>query len=484
MTIEWVLGRIPQSLNDAFDIEVLVIDDQSHDDTFLKAEEFQKCNTDRFKLTVLYSAVNQGYGGNQKIGYHYAIKHKFDFVALVHGDGQYPPEEITNLVKPLAAGEADAVFGSRMMKRGAALAGGMPLYKFLGNKVLTFCQNKLLCADLSEYHSGFRLYSVSVLSKLPFALNSDDFHFDTEIIIQFLLSGHIVKEMPIPTYYGNEICHVNGIRYARKVMLATLRAHFQRYNLLYDPKFDFANEAGCHTPNFDYSSPYGLAIKSVPAKTSVLDIGCAGGYLADRLFKEKGCHIVGVDSAMPQKSNHLDKFILSTLDRGLPKSAPKNVDVVLMVGIIERLSDIEGFLEQLKEHFKHNEKVTFFVSTGNVAFFMTRILHMFGMFNYGKKGILDLRHRRLFTRKAFVELFEQRGFIVQNMKPVPGPWQMIFGNGMIGRAITFTNSILCRFWPQMFAYQFFLEVKPKAHLDFLLLSAKKKAVEKRALKKH
>jgi glycosyltransferase involved in cell wall biosynthesis len=124
---------------------------------------------------VLYNPVNQGYGGNQKIGYHYAIENGFDFVALLHGDGQYAPEMLGALTEPLRQGEADAVFGSRMLVRGDALKGGMPLYKFLGNRILTSVQNRLLGTKLSEFHSGYRVYRVSAIKALPFDRNSNVF---------------------------------------------------------------------------------------------------------------------------------------------------------------------------------------------------------------------------------------------------------------------------------------------------------------------
>src|SRR6185436_4755069 len=101
-------------------------------------------------------------------GYFYALKNNFAFVALVHGDGQYAPEALPELLKPLAEGSADAVFGSRMLSRGAALKGGMPLYKFACNKILTWCQNRLLRTAFSEFHSGYRVYSVAALKKIPF----------------------------------------------------------------------------------------------------------------------------------------------------------------------------------------------------------------------------------------------------------------------------------------------------------------------------
>ena len=126
---------------------------------------------------------NLGYGGNQKSGYRWAIDHGLDVVVLLHGDGQYAPEVIEDLVAPLVEGSADAVFGSRMLTKGAARAGGMPLYKFVGNRILTTVQNALVGLRLSEWHSGYRAYRVDALADIPFDSYSDGFDFDTEIIL-------------------------------------------------------------------------------------------------------------------------------------------------------------------------------------------------------------------------------------------------------------------------------------------------------------
>ena len=170
-TIQSVLQRIPESLSQ-YHTEILIIDDSSKDQTFHQARQLAY---DRFPLTVLFNPVNQGYGGNQKIGFHYAIEKGFDIVALVHGDGQYAPERLPDLLLPLVEGEADAVFGSRMTQRGDALRGGMPLYKFVGNKILTTIQNGLLHSNLSEFHSGYRLYSVEALKKSRLAATPTTF---------------------------------------------------------------------------------------------------------------------------------------------------------------------------------------------------------------------------------------------------------------------------------------------------------------------
>src|SRR5881394_3031971 len=186
-TIAKVLSRIPRSLR-GDNVEVLIIDDSSQDDTFANGLRYQQRDA-AFKVTVLRTPENQGYGGNQKLGYRYAIDNGFDIVALVHGDGQYAPEKLPALLLPLVRGEVDAVFGSRMIDSGAARAGGMPAHKWIGNKILTAFQNRMLRTNFSEFHSGYRLYSTSALNRIPFAKNTNDFHFDTEIIVQFVMKN-------------------------------------------------------------------------------------------------------------------------------------------------------------------------------------------------------------------------------------------------------------------------------------------------------
>src|SRR5882757_5614724 len=191
-TIESVLDRIPVELRTR-DVEVLVIDDSSKDATFqtgLKRED----QTSDFKITILRTPVNQGYGGNQKLGYRYAIDNGFDIVALLHGDGQYAPEKLPALLEPFFKDDADAVFGSRMINKQDALKGGMPMYKWIGNQVLTAFENKVLGTHLSEFHSGYRLYSTGALAKIPFGRNANDFPFDTEIIIQLVFAGLRIRE--------------------------------------------------------------------------------------------------------------------------------------------------------------------------------------------------------------------------------------------------------------------------------------------------
>ena len=173
------LKKINQK-NDAY--KILIRDDCSTDDTI---EYIKKIKTSK-KIKIILNKKNLGYGANIKKCLGYAIKRKFDYAIMIHGDDQYDSRYIPNIVKNLKKETIDIVTGSRMIKKRDALKGGMPLYKFIGNKVITFYQNFLLSTNFSEFHSGYRVYKVSSLKKVPFQLNSNDYCFDTEIIIQFV----------------------------------------------------------------------------------------------------------------------------------------------------------------------------------------------------------------------------------------------------------------------------------------------------------
>lgn len=220
------ISRIPKETYNEVE-EIFVIDDASKDNTYYAALGY-KHEYGIDKLRVMRNRVNQGYGGNQKVGYKYAIDRGFDVVALIHGDGQYAPERLPDLLAPFKEGIADMVFGSRMSKQGEALKGGMPYYKYFGNRILTTAQNKLTGLSLSEYHSGYRLYSTAALRKLPFLDFTDNWHFDTQIILALVERGMRIVERPIPTYYGDEICHVNGIPYAMHCLDTSLKFYLNR----------------------------------------------------------------------------------------------------------------------------------------------------------------------------------------------------------------------------------------------------------------
>jgi glycosyltransferase involved in cell wall biosynthesis len=466
-TIGSVLQRIPEELRGG-NVEVLVIDDSSKDDTFAAGLAHED-RIDGLKITILRTPLNQGYGGNQKLGYRYAIDNGFDIVALVHGDGQYAPEKLPELLEPLLREEAGAVFGSRMMEAGGALRGGMPMYKFVGNKILSRFQNRVLRTEFSEFHSGYRVYSVAALRQIPFERNSNDFHFDTEIIVQLVMACIPIKELPIPTYYGDEICHVNGLRYAWNVFKTMMRAKFHQRNLLYDRKFDVGPVEETYDVKLGFTSSHTMAIDAVRPGASVIDIGCGRGYVAMEMAKRAG-HVTGVDQFVPESPEDGNiSYYQWNLDRDEFPVDLSEFDQVFLLDIIEHLHEPDVFMERLR-HAAVRRRPEIILTTANIGFFVTRFMLALGYFNYGRKGILDRTHTRLFTFGSLRELFQQSGYEVLEMRGIPAPYPKAVGGHLqfFAHALLKVNEGLIHVSRGLFSYQIYVRAAAKPSVEHLL----------------
>lgn len=471
-TLREVLDRIPREIFELYDTEVLIVDDASNDRTFELGREYKASHPD-VPMTVLRNEYNQGYGGNQKVGFSFAIDEGFDFVAMLHGDAQYAPEELPQLVKPLADGEAHAVFGSRMMSRFGALKGGMPLYKYVGNKVLTTVQNALLGTRLTEFHSGYRVYSTTALRRVAFTLNSNDFHFDTEIIIQLLNAKLRIRELPIPTYYGGEICRVNGMKYAKDVMVVTLQNAAHRTGLLFQRRFEPLGDTNVHYElKLGYPSSHEWALRAVPPGASVLDIGAGPGGIAAELVR-RGCKTAVVDQYPPIRSDSNVDVYVQDLEAPLTFDAGP-YQYLLLLDVIEHLKSPETFLARLRSQFTHEPK-TVVLTTPNVAFVVQRLMLLVGQFNYGKAGILDRTHTRLFTFRSLKQLLRDSGLRVKTVRGVPAPFPKVLGEGLLGKAAVRANLALIRLSPQLFSYQIYVEAETTPDVRFVLGNTRKKS---------
>jgi glycosyltransferase involved in cell wall biosynthesis len=461
-TIEDVIKRIPAALTQQYAVEVLIIDDSSRDGTFLRSEAARLDKDNPFKLTVLFNPVNQGYGGNQKIGYHYAVEKGFDWVALVHGDGQYAPEYLPQLIAPLAAGQAEAVFGSRMLDKGGARKGGMPLYKYVGNKILTTFQNALLGTTLSEFHSGYRLYATKALAAVPFELNSNDFHFDTEIIIQFVNAEFRIKELPIPTFYGDEVCHVNGIAYAWNVFKATSQARLQRYHIFYDRKFDCAarrrpEKSSCQEIRFVDQQ----IVRQVRGNSHIVVVGPLR-EVARKELERQGCRI----------TLHKDEDGLTA------SSNLAGADYLLLTDSKFLGHYPEQLLERLREFSSESPEIVVLLPVGNVAFALNRLFLLFGRFGYTRRGIINTWHQRLFTWHSLRQLFFQNGFTLLQLNGIPVPYELIFRSKSTADVFRTLHLALIALWSSLFSYQFLVTAQPTPTLHFLLKRAEQAASAK------
>ncbi|MBN1355978.1 glycosyltransferase family 2 protein [bacterium] len=212
--------------------EVLLVDDCSRDNTVQIAETLNiKCFTHRW---------NRGYGGNQKTCYNAALESGAQVVVMLHPDYQYDPKIIPDLVLPISQNDADVVFASRFL--GNPLAGNMPLYKYLSNRILTWIQNRVQGTRFSECHTGYRAYSRNILEAVPYERNSEGFVFDNEIISQFILAGARFREVPVVTRYEKDSSTVSfgqSLKYGLAVLWTLLRFSLHKHGLWSCRKFTF-----------------------------------------------------------------------------------------------------------------------------------------------------------------------------------------------------------------------------------------------------
>ena len=454
-TLVRTLNRLPESFKATVD-HILLSDDASQDDTYEISLAYAR-DASHLPITVVRHPMNLGYGGNQKAGYAWAMGHGLDVVVLLHGDGQYAPEVIEDIVQPIVDGRADAVFGSRMMLKGGALKGGMPLYKFVGNRILSTFQNRMTGMRLSEWHSGYRAYRVDALRELPLDRYTNDFDFDTEIILGLHSAGQRIVEVPIPTYYGEEICYVNGMKYARDVTTDMFRYRLARMGF-------GQSEGGVDTTPYEVkASPHSshghlLSWLSEAPSGRVLDVGCSDGAFG-ALARPLGHRVDGIDLvAHEAASTRLDSFFVADLNSGLPADLPGEYDRVVAADVLEHVVDPETLLASIADRLAPGGEVL--VSIPNFGHWYPRGRTALGLFDYDTRGPLDQGHVRFFTRKSFERLVARTGLTILERDEVGVPVDVMdrggSGAGLVSRAMhhaAAADRLAARAWPTMFGYQ-------------------------------
>lgn len=227
-TLERTYAEIPHDVVD----EVILVDDASNDRTVELARQIGIRH-------IIVHAQNRGYGGNQKTCYHHALKLGADIVVMLHPDYQYTPKLIVPMASIIAAGIYPVVLGSRILGNGAR-KGGMPLYKYIANRILTFIQNLLIGEKLSEYHTGYRAFSAEVLRSIQLDANSDDFVFDNEMLSQILFAGYEIAEVTCPTRYFEEASSINfwrSVRYGLGVLRVSFQHLLARLRIYVHPRY-------------------------------------------------------------------------------------------------------------------------------------------------------------------------------------------------------------------------------------------------------
>lgn len=519
-----LFDRIPDELFNRPDIDFLVCDDASSDNGPNVLKEWLEAH-EIHNVTILKNRVNQGYGGNQKIGFRVAVDEGYDCLVLLHGDGQYTPELLPEFLSTWEESEPDVILGTRMHSTSSARKGGMPLYKLVGNRILTTFQNWLTGWNLSEYHTGYRAYSTNFLESVPFEINTNEFHFDTEILLQAAHVGASVHEIEIPTFYGNEICRVPGFKYAWDVIIATVQFKMHQMGMLCSLKLrNLSADRYRDKTQAEYSS-HALALNVLKKHQSqkVLDLGCGLGYVASRC-EQSGMHVTGVDCVTPLPET-MTEFYTANLERDALPVSVTDFDAILLLDVIEHLANPEDFLLSMRNEDRKNSissvqnpdqnpepsdpnltsqfasstadsvngissndqnrstsagdlnteentitQPLLVLSTPNVAFAAVRLNLLLGQFRYAERGILDITHKRLFTRRSLLQMLRVCGFEVERVHGVGVPFAAVMP-GRTGRILGWSANLLAKIWPSLFAFQILVECRPRPGVSQVLKDA-------------
>jgi glycosyltransferase involved in cell wall biosynthesis len=427
--IEQTLARIPADVWDEI-TQVYIVDDCSTDDTVKRAVSLCKQYP---KLRVIRNRINHRYGGNQKIGYQYAIDQKLDVVVMLHADGQYAPEIIRTIYAPIVDSQADVVLGSRMIHRQDALQGGMPKYKYLGNIILTSIQGTLSGLKLSEFHTGYRAYRTSFLRSIPFWENSDEWHFDTEILLQAHAAKAKLVEVPIPTYYGNEICHVNGIKYALNCIVTSGGFFFARKDIFYSRKYDVSLRGRIYFSKMEdpYSSHSMIVnqLKKIGMQNQrILELGVGDATLTE-IMNKGGAEVTCIELD-PRLASLALPFAHDVKTANVeqlsywPEAGKSPYDIIVAADILEHLVDPESVLSKLKAGLKKDGILI--VSLPNVANLYVRLNLLVGRFPYHTKGILDRTHLHFYTLKSMRHMLAKTGWVVEKALVTSIPVAIVF----------------------------------------------------------
>jgi 2-polyprenyl-3-methyl-5-hydroxy-6-metoxy-1,4-benzoquinol methylase len=358
-----------------------------------------------------------------------------------------------------------------MMTPGGARRGGMPLYKVVGNTVLTRIQNVVVGEHLSEWHSGYRAYSVATLAELPFERISADYNFDTQIILQLHEAKKRIIELPIPTFYGDEISYVSGMKYARQCMIDVARYRAHKMGLgAGEMAFNTADAVEPEREaNAGHDGVRGQLVRHFEGRppSRVLDLGCGDGLLADSL-RALGHTVVGVDRVKHDGLGaHLDQFVEADLEQGLPAEVGDNFDVVVAVDLIGHIRDPERMLREAAERLRPGG--TLFVSVPNFGHWYPRARIAAGRFDYDRRGILDRGHVRFFTRASAERTFEAAGLDLRRAESVGLPVELLVRRSSgkargsrVARALEVVDRGGLALSPTLFAYQYLFELQPSS----------------------
>lgn len=435
------------------------------------------CRESALPFHLLVNPVDHGAGADHKLALQFALDHDFAVVAPIDGEEAYAAEMLRDLAMPLERGEADAVFGSRLAGDSRA-SERMPVAQRWVDRLLTTLQNRLIGVGLSEFRPRYRAYSVEALRRVRFDLATNEPHFDTELLVQLQRSGARLLEVAVPPEQGSHRFRSSRARGSGRACSSLFQAWLCEKDLFYDRRFDrtTALTHDVYRLKIGFDSSHSAALGRVRKGSRVLDLGCGNPALCRHFVEQRGCRVTGIDRRPLLDKMSLEAFHVHDLNHWPLPVSVSDYDYVLLLDVLEHLASPEGFLDHLQDALTSHPDTRLVVSVPNVAFFVERIMLLLGRFNYGRRGILDLTHTRLFTPGSIRRLFEQSGFVVEEVFGIPPPYPLAIGHNAASRLLLRLNRVLIGLSVGLFSYQVLLVVRTSPSPRYLLDRATDAAV--------
>jgi 2-polyprenyl-3-methyl-5-hydroxy-6-metoxy-1,4-benzoquinol methylase len=400
-----------------------------------------------------------GYGGARKAAFEYALLKGFDHVVMMRGDGLHPPANLPALIAPIHEDPGQMVFAYRRLN----LPKGPGSWKLLPNLVAhtlaTGFQNRLLGLRLRDYHSGYRLYAMQAIERIPYQLDSDDHCFDMQLVIQCRVLGVPVAEVPAGPIWREYSTNRVGLAEVLRACRCAIDYRLHQLHVLRLGQY-FVEQDVRYTFKQSRTGSHMQIIAAIEPGSSVLDLGCSQGLLA-RPLREKDVRITGVDIAPPgSRTDELDAYFRRDLDLPLELPLEREFDYIVVSDVIEHLRNRTQLLRGARRFLKEGGRLI--ISTPNIALWFYRLSLLVGRFEYGPRGVLDETHVHLFTRSTFRREVEKAGFFVLRERVTALPFELVFestGRSRLIRAINRFYHTLARIWPTMFAYQHIIEAE-------------------------
>lgn len=400
-----------------------------------------------------------GYGGARKAALEYALLKRFDHVVMMRGDGRHPPASLPALIEPIHTDPAQMVFAYRQMRLPDEPGSWTLLPQRVAHRLATAFQNRLLGLRLRDYHSGFRLYAMQAITRIPYQLDADDHRFDMQLVIQCRVLGVPVAEVPATPIWREYPTHRAGLNEVLRACRCAIDYRLHQFHLLRLGQY-FVEQDVRYTLKHSRTGSHMQIVDAIAPGTSVLDLGCSQGLLA-RPLRGKNVRITGVDiEPAGARTDDLDAYFQRDLDLPLDLPLKQEFDYIVISDVIEHLRNRAQLLRGARRFLKEGGRLI--ISTPNIALWFYRLSLLAGRFEYGPRGVLDETHVHLFTRATFRREVEKAGFFVLRERVTALPFEVVFestGRSRLIRVVNRAYHTLARIWPTLFAYQHILEAE-------------------------